>query len=91
MKRKYFDTFEEEKVVREPLVVPRSEYEREVKRRRIETDGQGPDGNDNMVTEMKMSTNRYGIFESDEEMWGLDEESYRYHAMEREYDKFLRE
>jgi hypothetical protein len=88
MKRKYFDTFEEEKVVRKPLVVPHSEYEREVKRRRTEFDGQGLESVD---TERKRSMNRYGLIESEEEMWGLDEESYRYHKMEREYDKFLRE
>jgi hypothetical protein len=64
-----------------------------VKRRRIGIDGEGLDGYDNVITEMKpkSSTNRYGLFESDEEMWGFEEESYRYHAMEREYDEFLRE
>lgn len=89
MKRKYFDTFEEEKVIRKPLVVPRSEYEKKVKKRRIEIDSQGLGGNKNMETQM--TTNRYGLFGSDEEMWGLNEESYRYHAMEREYEEFLRE
>jgi hypothetical protein len=89
MKRKYFDTFEEEKVERKPLVVSHLEYEREVKRRRTELDGQGLDGKESVDT--KGSVNRYGLVESEEEMWGFDEESYRYHKMEREYDEFLRE
>jgi len=37
--------------------------------------------------ERKRSTNRYG----DEGIWGFNEESYRYHAIEREYDEFPRE